>query len=86
MLSVRPCAAEGLDVNELSDGLIVYDPVTERIHYLNSTAAMVYTLCDGEHDADTMAALIASAFELDQPPLGEIQDCLSAFDKEGLVR
>jgi hypothetical protein len=47
---------------------------------------MVFTLCDGEHDADTMAALIASTFELDQPPIGEIEDCLRTFGKQGLVR
>lgn len=47
---------------------------------------MVFALCDGERYADTMALLMTSAFELDQPPLAEIENCLRTFDKERLMR
>ncbi|TMK54756.1 MAG: hypothetical protein E6G60_21290 [Actinobacteria bacterium] len=36
----RPFAVDGLDVNEVSDGLIVYYPARDRVHYLNNTAAV----------------------------------------------
>jgi len=42
----QPSVIDGLDVNEVKDGLIVYDPSRDRVHYLNATAGVVFTLCD----------------------------------------
>ena len=77
---------EDLEVNEAKDGLIVYDPRTDRVHYLNSTAAVVFTLCDGEHDVAAMAEFMASAFELDEPPVVTVEECLAHLDQEGLLQ
>ena len=49
MPSDSPLAVDGLDVNQVKDGLIVYDPARDRVHYLNNTAAAIFTLCDGDH-------------------------------------
>ena len=45
MPSARPSVVEGLAVEEGRDGLAVFDPATDRVHYLNATAAIVFTLC-----------------------------------------
>jgi hypothetical protein len=84
--SVAPSAVEGLEVNEVSDGLTVFDPATDRVHYLNETAAIVFTMCDGRRDASGIAAFMAEAFALDEPPLGEIEACLTMLGGEGLLR
>ena len=84
--SGSPSVVEGLEVNEVSGGLTVYDPATDRVHYLNETAAVVFTLCDGLHSASGIAGFMAEAFALDAPPLGEVEACLSMLGGEGLLR
>ena len=86
MLSDRPQVEPGLEVNEVRDGLTVFDSVADRIHYLNQTAAVVFTLCDGRHSVSDMAAFLAEAFELDEPPLDEVQECVGQLVRLGLIR
>ena len=86
MPSARPSVVEGLEVEEVRDGVTVFDPATGRVHYLNATAAIVFTLCDGTHSASEIARFVAEAFELDEPPIGGIEDCLSMLDRERLLR
>jgi len=86
MPSVRPSVVEGLEVEEVRDGVTVFDPATGRVHYLNATAAIVFTLCDGTHSASEIASFVAESFELDEFPIGEIEDCLSMLDRERLLR
>ena len=86
MLSDRPQVEPGLEVNEVRDGLTVFDSVADRIHYLNQTAAVVFTLCDGRHTVSDMAAFMAEAFELDEPPLDEVQECVGQLVRLGLIR
>ena len=82
----QPAAVQGLDVNEVKDGLIVYDHVTDRVHYLNATAAIVFTMCDGRNDAPAIASFIADAFDLDDAPVAEIDKCISSLVNEGLLQ
>ena len=69
----------------MKDGLIVFDAANDRVHYLNSTASIVFALCDGEHDAQVMADVVAEAFNLDHPPFVEVQSCLRTFADQGLL-
>lgn len=86
MTSHQPSVLDGLDVNEVKDGLIVYDQARDRVHYLNGTAGVVFKLCDGQHTASEIADLVATAFQLDAPPQIEVDGCLTTFADEGLLR
>ena len=79
-------AVDGLDVNQVKDGLIVYDPARDRVHYLNNTAAAIFTLCDGAHDADAIAATVTELFGADTLTRDEIDDCLHQLESEGVLR
>lgn len=81
-----PTVTDGLDVNEVDDGLVVYDEVSDRVHYLNPTASIVFALCDGEHDHAAMAGVLAEAFHLDEPPAAAVDDALRQLAREGLLR
>jgi hypothetical protein len=81
----RPRTIDDLEINEVRDGLIVYDATRDRVHYLNATASVVFTLCDGDHDASAMADEMADLFEV-APPRSEVDDCLASFATEGLLR
>jgi PqqD family protein of HPr-rel-A system len=76
---------DGLDVNEVPDGYVVYQPVQDRVHYLNATAAVIFEYCDGLQSADEIVAQVATAFELPETRQDEIRACLDNLVKEGLV-
>ena len=77
--------AEGLDVNEVPDGYVVYQLLTDRVHYLNKTAAIIFELCDGERDAGDIAACVGQMFKLENTADGEVEACIQSLLKEGLV-
>jgi hypothetical protein len=80
-----PLAVAGLDANEVNDGLVIYDEPHDRVHYLNHTAAMIFTLADGTRSPEDLAGLLASAFSLPAPPLDETIACIAQLRTEGLL-
>lgn len=76
--------ADDLEVHEVEDGLVVYDPRSDRVHYLNHTAGLVLELCDGQTPA-RIAELIGTAFELDAAPTQAVDECIATLLREGLV-
>jgi hypothetical protein len=81
-----PEPAEGLDIHEVADGLVVYDPAADRVHYLNPTASIVLSLCDGTHDEAQLAHLVAAAFQLEDPPVDDVRTCVAQLRAEGVLR
>ena len=77
--------AEGLDINEVPDGYVIYQTAADRVHYLNKTAAIVFELCDGARGADDIVARVSRMFELEGAADGEIEACIQSLLKEGLV-
>ena len=86
MRSEFPSVIDGLDVNEVKDGLVVYDPSHDRVHYLNPTAAVVFSLCDGTRDVAALAAMVAAAFGALEPAMAEVESCLAQLEREGVLR
>jgi hypothetical protein len=86
MTSECPQIAEGLEITEVDDGLIVYQESIERVHHLNPTASVVLQLCDGSRVAAEIAATVGELFGLEDAPDQEVESCLSRFAREGLVR
>ena len=77
--------ADGLDVNEVPDGYVIYQTAADRVHYLNKTAAIVFELCDGARGVDDIVARVSRMFELERTADGEIEACIQSLLKEGLV-
>jgi hypothetical protein len=78
--------ADGLDVNEVPDGYVIYQTTSDRVHYLNKTAAIVFELCDGSGGADDIVARIGQMFDLDDATDNvAIEACIQSLLKEGLV-
>ena len=72
-----------LETTEVHDGFVIYDEVNEKVHYLNPTAAVVYSLCDGEKPVSDMQAFIREAYELDEDvPLDKF---FTDLEEAGLV-
>jgi hypothetical protein len=84
-VSELPSQADDIDMVEVADGFIVYHPERDRVHFLNHTAAIVLTLCDGKKKDTEITALVQRCYELPRAPETEVSQCLEQFRKEGLV-
>ncbi len=85
MAADHPAPADGLDVHEVEDGFVVFDASTDRVHYLNPTATVVFSLCDGTRSASEVAELVRSAWELDHTPLDDVAACIAQLRDEGVL-
>ena len=86
MAPEKPAVVDGLEVNETKDGLIVYEAERDRVHYLNATAAVVFSLCDGTMDATAIADAVGQAYDVEHVPTADVDICLKQLRDEGLVR
>ena len=81
----RPRPAEGIEISEVADGFVIYDPKQDRVHYLNQTAAVILELCNGQLTAGELASLVQEAYGLPEPPAEEVADCVQRLIEEGLI-
>jgi hypothetical protein len=81
----NPVKVLDIEINEVSDGYIVYQPGRDRVHYLNQTAAVVLELCNGRNTEDDLPELLRLAWDLAEPPVEEVTECLESLRKEGLI-
>lgn len=77
--------ATGLDITEVDDGLVVFEPTTRRVHHLNVTATLVFELCTGENDEESIVRVVQAAFGLPEPPASEVDGLLASLRAESLV-
>ena len=81
-----PQRADGLEVSELSDGYVIYQSRADRVHYLNRTAVLILEMCNGTITAEQILRLVTNAYDLPEPPMAEVADCLTKLLDEGLIR
>jgi hypothetical protein len=82
----HPRKKEGLEVHPVGDQFVIYETGTDRIHYLNPTAALVLEFCDGDHSPAEIAALVQEAYGLADAPCEEVGSCLGSLKETGIVR
>jgi lipopolysaccharide cholinephosphotransferase len=84
--SPRPLRhAEGLELHELDDAVIVYQQDPPRVHHLNHTATLVFALCGGELTIDEIVGHLQRDYELDEPPVAEVNSCIERLCEEGVL-
>jgi hypothetical protein len=83
---MRPRRAAGIELSEVTDGFLVYQPERDRVHYLNATAALLLEICDGSLAASDLPPFLAAAFSLPAPPRDEVAACLTSLLAEGLLQ
>lgn len=76
----------GCEVSHVPDGFVIYQTGTERIHYLNPSAAMIYELCAAGKNIVAIAAYLKKSFSLPEPPVVEVIDCVKGLMAQGLIR
>jgi len=74
---------QGFEVTEVPDGFVIYDESNEKVHYLNPTAAVIYTICDGKEKVSDIKQFVRDAYELDEDI--ELSCFFDDLEKAGLV-
>ena len=82
----RPSRCEGLEVNQVADGLVVYQAAPEQVHYLNNTSAVIFELCQGDRSIEEIAEQVRDVFSLPAPPSDEVEACVSELVHKAVVR
>jgi hypothetical protein len=77
---------EGIEVSDVPDGRVIYQPSTERVHYLNPTAVVVFEFCDMKRPVHQIVAFLQTAYQLPAPPVAEVHRCIASLVKENLLR
>jgi Coenzyme PQQ synthesis protein D (PqqD) len=80
-----PRRLNGVKLEPVADGFIVHLPEKEQVHYLNNTAAIILELCDGQLSAGQIAAALQELYDLPEPPVAEVGECLETLRKQVLV-
>jgi len=84
----RPKGRSDVIFRPLDDSWVLFDPLTERLHVLNLSAALVWEHLDGETSLDGIAEAVGSAF---QPPvtasqaMADVESVLARFVEAGLL-
>jgi hypothetical protein len=82
----HPQHGSGLDVTGVSDGVIVFQPSQDRIHFLNHSAGFIFELCTGSNTTAEIGEAVRVAFDLPEEPTAEIEQCLVRLHDLGLLR
>jgi coenzyme PQQ synthesis protein D (PqqD) len=80
-----PLSRSDVDINEVDDGLVIFDATHDRVHYLNQTASVVFALCTGEQDEASIALQVQATFGLAEVPARETRESLHLLQAEGLL-
>ena len=82
----NPRQVADLDISLADDGYMIYRPQQDRITFLNSTAALILELCDGESSPEEIADLVKRTYSLPEAPLSDVRDTLKQLRAEGLLQ
>jgi hypothetical protein len=82
----HPRQIDGLEINAVEDGFMIYRAEQDRLHYLNHSAVVVLELCDGKRSAAEIADLVRRAYGLSKPPRKDVDETLKNLAREGLVK
>jgi len=85
-MTENPTQTEGLEITEVEDGLVVYDPVQRRVHHLNTTAFLVFELSTGQNTLATITDVVQRVFGLDERPDAEVETVVAKMRAERLIR
>lgn len=82
-----PRRRDDLIEEELDGQVVLYEPVTQRMHRLNETALHVWRSCDGRTTTRQIAGRLAERFEVDiETALDDVEQVMVLLAEEGLVR
>ena len=83
----KPQALETLEIRVVGDESIVHDPTNDKLHVLNSTAAKILKLCDGNRTQADITNALCAEMNGDAPTVAQdVERIVGQFSELGLIR
>lgn len=76
---------EGQELTQVPDGYMIYKAATEKVHYLNPVAAVIYELCGSGYSVERISTVLQQAYTLPGDPRTLVEDCLASLVAEELI-
>jgi coenzyme PQQ biosynthesis protein PqqD len=67
MLDKIPHPTDGFELEEIDGEILLYSPSSTRSVYLNSTASLIWNLCDGKNSVGQIVDQLKQAFPEAEP-------------------
>lgn len=88
MTTSKPTRRSDISVKDIGGEIFLHDNEGKAIHVLNSTAQLIWNLCDGQHTPAEMEMAIRERFAV---PAGhdvmkDIDQTLKTFVAKGILR
>lgn len=73
-------------LERLDKEILLYHPARTQVLYLNETASMIWSLCDGTRTRDDIIALLVEAFPEQESTIGdEVDSTLRRFAEQDAI-
>ena len=82
---IQYARADGLEVHEAEDGLIVFNPATDHVHHLNTTAGVIFELCEKPITVSALGKSIQQFYSLQESPQETINASVVELVDKGLL-
>jgi hypothetical protein len=82
----HPKRKPGLEAHLVDDQVVIYEVGTDRVHYLNATAALILEFCDGTRSIEDIVSLVGEAYALADAPVEQVHAGLASLLAEGLIK
>ena len=83
---MRFVPAAGVEVTDVPDGRVIYDAGNDRVHFLNTTAVVVFELCEAGRSVREIIAFLTQAYALVDAPREAVVECIRSMLNEKLIQ
>jgi len=82
----KPVCQEGLEINVVDDGFVVYQSSRDQVHYLNHVAGLLLEFSNGTRTEADLVALIRKLYDLPHDPTDDVAAGLEMLRAQELIR
>lgn len=72
-------------MHEADDGLIIFDPENDKVHHLNASAGVLFSLCDSSQKRHALVASFMDAYSLDENTQSDVEASIDKLVSEGVL-
>lgn len=86
MTDQKPLRHQDFRLEKMDNELLLFNPKTTNILYLNETASLIWQLCDGQRSVNEMIALLTETFPEAGPSIRQdVEETITLFKKHGAI-
>lgn len=86
MLKRKPNRNPGFQLEQMNEEILLFNPETTRVVYLNETAALIWQLCDGQRNIAEIVSVLRGAYPEEADNIQkDVEQTLSEFEGQKVI-